>query len=1012
MAKGLQMKTSNQTNLRGFIFRMLKPITRAIALAQGLAVILAAPAATAQTRPAATATNTVVSTAEVTAFMQSFRQGGLDAVSKISLNPKRVPLLLAAIEREPAGLWVTYLQGICFHVEHAAARKLPPARRSEVYARAIEYLAAAKETVSKALEADPQNRQLKHNLGTLDEGLALAYVESGTRIKEARALAEAVLAANTETNDWNYGNVIYDMHSLLGRIALREGDVAAAKRHLVESGKTPGSPQLNSFGPDFVLAGELLQKGERDVVLEHLDKIAVFWANPDRNPSGSSLPLEHQKQIEKWKQTIRAGQIPDDHGYKWPVAGLSFVTSSPVDETGTVQQGGAIKEAAVPAQPKTEMPKAEPPKTEMPKAEPPKDRSPNTSALPNLSDIPAPKQGDVGSVDLGDRVKMELVFVPEGSGGGGFWAGKYEVTNAQYRQFVKDSGYDGSGEANSDYLKHFKGSVKESSSEADYPVVWVSWNNAKAFCAWLSKKTGRSFGLPTEKQWEFACRAGSTGDYCFGSDAGQLGEYAWYGANSGVQTHPVGKKKPNAFGLYDVHGNVWEWCEDAEGGSRVLRGGSWGSAANYCRASSRSMTDPAGSVIIYGFRVVCVPGQAAAPGAPLAGGAANGAGIITSAGFIVTSGGFIAFTNAGSAENHEKEIEAWNREGATLTTEQARELERKWVANPRDEPTLVRLLSYRLVHYGDEYPARANAEKVGRLYASLIEMDPYSSVAWAEGMSRLSPLVADPKCFEIIARKWIFLAKQNSNDNYIIKQAGTFLMLSPKDKSYFKQGESLLQQLAQRDPESALSYGNLCLDQAGPCFDRPEGDPKLAAKALIALQNAEKLMPAKSREHVQPGLFSSLTKAAFWAGQYPLAEKYAGRWLKEVRQRSADSAGLAPNRRLGQEMDLGDAIHQANSILGEIALSRGDTKRAAEHLVASGKVATPSPSLASYGPDLALMKDLLALKEKRAVLEFLDECGSFWHGSEGRPASWKQAIESGNNPDFGAGFKTHFKRLK
>jgi hypothetical protein len=280
-------------------------------------------------------TNAVVSTAEVTAFMQSYRfnpvaeilanlnkkttraeraEQGLNPVSEIAANPKRVPLLLAAIEREPAGLfWVLYLEG-CFHSEHAAARNLPPARRSEVYARAIEYLTAAKETVSKALEAHPQNRQLKRNLGTLDQGLALAYVESGTRIKEARALAEAVLAANT-VNDWNYGNIIYDMHSLLGRIALREGDVAAAKRHLEESGKTPGSPQLDSFGPDFVLAGELLQKGERDVVLEHLDKIAVFWANPDRNPSGSSLPLEHQKEIEKWKQTIRAGQIPDD--YKW-----------------------------------------------------------------------------------------------------------------------------------------------------------------------------------------------------------------------------------------------------------------------------------------------------------------------------------------------------------------------------------------------------------------------------------------------------------------------------------------------------------------------------------------------------------------------------------------------------------------------------------------------------------------------------------------------------------------------
>jgi hypothetical protein len=154
-----------------------------------------------------------------------------------------------------------------------------------------------------------------------------------------------------------------------------------------------------------------------------------------------------------------------------------------------------------------------------------------------------------------------------------------------------------------------------------------------------------------------------------------------------------------------------------------------------------------------------------------------------------------------------------------------------------------------------------------------------------------------------------------------------------------------------------------------------------------------------------------LTKAAFWAGEYPLAEKYASRWLETGRQQFADSAGLAPDKRLAREMDLGEIIHQANSILGEIALSRGDTKSAGEYLVASAKITKPSPVLASYGPDLALMRDLLTLKENQAVLEFLDECTNFWK-FEGRPAKWKQEILSGNDPDFGSGFSTLFKRLK
>ena len=190
------------------------------------------------------------------------------------------------------------------------------------------------------------------------------------------------------------------------------------------------------------------------------------------------------------------------------------------------------------------------------------------------------------TVDLGGGVKMELAWVPERGGEGGFWAGKYEVTQEQYEAVTGNN------------PSNFKG--------AKNPVETVSWNEAQAFCVSLSKKTGRSFALPTEKQWEFACLAGSTGDYCFGSDEGQLGEYAWYNANAGGQMHPVGQKKPNAFGLYDVHGNVWEWCEDAyDSSSRVLRGGSWSSVPGDCRAAFRNRYSPTDTHCSFGFRVVC-----------------------------------------------------------------------------------------------------------------------------------------------------------------------------------------------------------------------------------------------------------------------------------------------------------------------------------------------------------------------------------------------------------------------
>jgi len=156
------------------------------------------------------------------------------------------------------------------------------------------------------------------------------------------------------------------------------------------------------------------------------------------------------------------------------------------------------------------------------------------------------------------------------------------------------------------------------------PVENVSWDNAVAFCQKLNQReraTGRlpsgyTFTLPTEAQWEYACRAGTTGAY-----AGDPAEMAWYGDNSGGTTHPVGTKRPNAWGLYDMTGNVYQWCLDwygkypggnvtdwagpATGRARVLRGGSWYYTEAYCRSAYRDF-DPGFIGNILGFRVALV----------------------------------------------------------------------------------------------------------------------------------------------------------------------------------------------------------------------------------------------------------------------------------------------------------------------------------------------------------------------------------------------------------------------
>lgn len=224
-------------------------------------------------------------------------------------------------------------------------------------------------------------------------------------------------------------------------------------------------------------------------------------------------------------------------------------------------------------------------------------------------------------LDCGGGAQMKLALIPKGefmmgSENGAddekpvhrvailkpFYMGIHEVTQSQYQAVMGQN------------PSNFKG--------ADLPVEQVSWNDAAEFCRKLSARTGKTVRLPTEAEWAYACRAGSISAYGYGDNEGTLGDYAWYGQNSGGKTHPVGEKKPNAWGIYDMHGNVWEWCQSLykeypyragdgrEGigdGLRVLRGGSWGSDPRYCRSAGRYWGVPAGRLIVNGFRVVCAP---------------------------------------------------------------------------------------------------------------------------------------------------------------------------------------------------------------------------------------------------------------------------------------------------------------------------------------------------------------------------------------------------------------------
>ncbi len=233
---------------------------------------------------------------------------------------------------------------------------------------------------------------------------------------------------------------------------------------------------------------------------------------------------------------------------------------------------------------------------------------------PPVANNPTPLELPVSADSIGMEFKLiaaGMFTMGEGDGAHEvtltkpFKMGVHEVTQAQYDQVMKNN------------PSKFKG--------AGNPVEMVSWDDAEAFCRKLSelpaeKAAGNVYRLPTEAEWEYACRAGTNSEYSFGAHESNLGEYGWCMENSDEKPHPVGSKLPNAWGLHDMHGNIDEWCSDwfedhtggavtdptgpASGSLRVLRGGSWKSNAGSASSANRDRLAPSFRDDWLGFRVV------------------------------------------------------------------------------------------------------------------------------------------------------------------------------------------------------------------------------------------------------------------------------------------------------------------------------------------------------------------------------------------------------------------------
>jgi len=226
-------------------------------------------------------------------------------------------------------------------------------------------------------------------------------------------------------------------------------------------------------------------------------------------------------------------------------------------------------------------------------------------------------------------VRMEFVLIPAGEFQMGSPMGerdRYENEGPVHRVRITQASYLAKYETTQAQYEAVTGKNPSDCKGGTNPVEGVSWHDVTGFCKSLSQRVGVEIRLPTEAEWEYACRAGTSTRFSHGDDSDyrKLGEYAWYDGDSGRKMHPVGRKKPNPWGLYDMHGNVWEWCLDGkrsysssaerdpkgpEGGLRVLRGGSWGNLPQTLRSANRLDYAPSDTWDLGGCRVLVVVGS-------------------------------------------------------------------------------------------------------------------------------------------------------------------------------------------------------------------------------------------------------------------------------------------------------------------------------------------------------------------------------------------------------------------
>jgi formylglycine-generating enzyme required for sulfatase activity len=230
-------------------------------------------------------------------------------------------------------------------------------------------------------------------------------------------------------------------------------------------------------------------------------------------------------------------------------------------------------------------------------------------------------------VELTNSIGMKFVLIPPGE----FMMGSpeseqgRELDETQHKVTLTKPFYIGMGEVTQEQGLIVVGTTPSQFKGLQNPVEMLSWDEAMAYCELLSalpeeEAAGRVYRLPTEAEWEYACRAGTETDYGFGSGAKDISFFAWHDGNSDDKTHPVGQGSPNSFGLYDINGNVWEWCADWYGTypegpvidpsgpniglDRVCRGGGWDSSLTEFRSASRDSDDPSGRNSSQGFRLV------------------------------------------------------------------------------------------------------------------------------------------------------------------------------------------------------------------------------------------------------------------------------------------------------------------------------------------------------------------------------------------------------------------------